>query len=185
MKKFTKVTSRRVALPLPKKQNGAALIITIFVLMALTVVAISVTSSNQSQSIMVRNSQFRLESFNSSYAEIDAQVDFINKRKVSDGVPTYILRLIDGVVGDKVYHSAGTSSPDYLPRHSIVNGNYISADVIAQSYRGLRMPMGEQLGVGEEKFADSEIEIESEAKIVNTKVSSNQHQVYVYRSLKL
>lgn len=183
MKQFTKVTFRRFAPSLPKKQNGAALIITIFVLMALTVVAISVTSSNQSQSIMVRNSQFRLESFNSSYAEIDAQVDFINKRKISDGVPTYILRLIDGVVGDKVYHGAGASSPDYIPIYSAANANYMEADV-SQEFRGTSLPLGEGLGAGEEKIAYNELKIVSDATLKNTSVTSNQHQVYEYKTLK-
>jgi hypothetical protein len=183
MKQFTKLTSRRFAPSLPKKQNGAALIITIFVLMALTVVAISVTSSNQSQSIMVRNSQFRLESFNSSYAEIDAQVDFINKRSISDGVPTYILRLIDGVVGDEVSSKKTVSSPDYIPKRSTVNVNYIDANVI-QQYRGTCLVFGQQLGAGEEKIACNELKIESDVALKNTSVASNQHQVFEYKTLK-
>jgi hypothetical protein len=183
MKKFTNLTFRRSTPPLPKKQNGAALIITIFVLMALTVVAISVTSSNQSQSIMVRNSQFRLESFNSSYAEIDAQVDFINKRKISDGVPTYILRLIDGVVGDHVTSELADTSPDYMPKRSVVDANYVDVNV-AQWYRGTCLVFGQQLGSGEEKVACNELKIESDATLKNTSVASNQHQVFEYKTLK-
>ncbi len=183
MKQFTKVTSRRSAPSLPKKQRGAALVVTIFVLMALTVVAVSVTSSNQSQSIMVRNSQFRLESFNSSYAEIDAQVDFINKRKISDGIPTFILRLIDGVEGGEVTSKETVSSPDYLPKRSIVNVNYIDANV-TQQFRGTCLVFGQQLGAGEEKIACNELKIESDAALKNTSVVSNQHQVFEYKTLK-
>ena len=82
MKQLIQNATRSPMPALAHKQQGAALVITMFVLMVLTVVAISVTSTNQSQSIMVRNNQFRLESFNSSYAEIDAQVDAINTRAI-------------------------------------------------------------------------------------------------------
>lgn len=184
MKQFTKITFRRRSAPsLPQKQTGAALIITIFVLMALTVVAVSVTSSNQSQSIMVRNSQFRLESFNSSYAEIDAQVDFINERKISDGIPTYIIRLIDGSIGDHVSSVNGVSSPDYMPKRSVVDANYIESEV-AQWYRGTCLVFGQQLGAGEEKVACNELKIESDAALKNTSIASNQHQVFEYKTLK-
>jgi hypothetical protein len=183
MKQFTKVIYRPFARSLPQRQNGAVLVITIFVLMALTVVAISVTSSNQSQSIMVRNNQFRLESFNSSYAEIDAQVDFINKRKISDGVPTYILHLIDGQVGAKVSSGETVSSPNYLSQLSSVDVAYIDSEV-SQSYRGTCRIFGQQLGAGEEKVACNELKIESDAALVNTNVVSNQHQVFEYKTLK-
>lgn len=183
MKKFNKITFSRSQAPLPARQSGAALLITIFVLMALTVVAISVTSSNQSQAIMVRNNQFRLESFNSSYAEIDAQVDFINKRKISDGVPTYILRLIDGAIGDDVNNEEKITSPDYMPKLSVVSTSYIASNV-SQWYRGACSVFGQQLGAGEEKVVCNELKIESDAIIKNTSVASNQHQVYEYKTLK-
>ena len=166
-----------------RAQNGAVLVITIFVLMALTVVALAVTNGNQSQAIMVRNNQFRLESFNSSYAEIDAQIDFINKRKISDGVPSYIIRLIDGNVGDRVYDEAGTGSADYLPKRSSVAATYIDTDV-ATWYRGTCLVFGQQLGAGEEKVACNELKVESDARLVNTSIASNQHQVYEYKTLK-
>ncbi|MGK0375896.1 MAG: hypothetical protein ACJA2E_002382 [Arenicella sp.] len=183
MKKFNKITFSRSQSPLPQRQSGAALLITIFVLMALTVVAISVTSSNQSQAIMVRNNQFRLESFNSSYAEIDAQVDFINKRKISDGVPTYILRLIDGVIDDDVNNQEEITSLDYMPKRSAVDTNYIESNV-SQLYRGNCFVFGQQLGAGEEKVVCNELKIKSEAMIKNTSVLSNQNQVYEYKTLK-
>jgi hypothetical protein len=183
MKKFNKITFSRSQSPLPQRQSGAALLITIFVLMALTVVAISVTSSNQSQAIMVRNNQFRLESFNSSYAEIDAQVDFINKRKISDGVPTYILRLIDGVIDDDVNNQEEITSLDYMPKRSAVDTNYIESKV-SQLYRGNCFVFGQQLGAGEEKVVCNELKIKSEAMIKNTSVLSNQNQVYEYKTLK-
>lgn len=157
--------------------------ITMFVLMALTVVAISVTSTNQTQSIMVRNNQFRLESFNSSYAEIDAQVDAINTRKISEGVPTYIIRLIDSTVGAEVDNSVAETSADYLPKLSSVDNGYIESSV-AQQYRGTCLVFGQQVGAGEEKVVCNELKIESGAVLKNTTVASTQHQVYEYRTLK-
>jgi hypothetical protein len=167
----------------PQSQRGAVLVVTIFVLMALTVVALAVTNTSQSQAIMVRNNQFRLESFNSSYAEIDAQIDFINKRKISDGVPQYIIRLIDGNVGDRVHDEAGVGTPDYLEKRSSVAATYIDTDV-ATIYRGTCMVFGQQLGAGEEKVACNELKVESDAQLMNTNIASNQHQVYEYKTLK-
>ena len=177
MKSFTKIPMPQIS-----KQRGATLVITIFVLMALTVIALSVTNSNQNQALMVRNNQFRMESFNSSYAEIDAQIDFVNNRKISDGVPPYIIRLIDGPVGGRVYKSAGATSPDYLAPLADPAATYMETDV-AQWYRGTCLVFGQQLGAGEEKVACNELKIESDANLRNTKVASNQHQVYEYKTL--
>ena len=90
-------------------QSGAALVVTLVVILALTVVAIGVTSSNQTQSIMVRNNQFRLEAFNASYSEIQAQLDWINNRELSEGAPDFIIDLIDGVAGGRIDNNANSS----------------------------------------------------------------------------
>lgn len=163
------------------KQQGATLIITLLVMLALTVVALAVTSSNQTQSIMVRNNQFRLESFNVSYTEIDAQVDALNNRKISDGVPTWLIGLIDGNVGGRV--ESYSSDPDRtLGLKSTVASTYMQR-AAAQEFRGTCLIYGQQAGVGSEKIRCNELEIESEADLVNTSISSEQHQVYEYKTL--
>lgn len=167
--------------PMPQSQRGASLIVTIVVLTALIVVALAVTSSNQTQSIMVRNNQFRLEAFNVSYSEIDAQIESINKRNISSGIPSYILRIIDDSVGSKVWDKA-TETADKLSLMATTNTSYMERGV-AQEYRGQCTIFGQQIGAGNEKLKCNEIIIKSEAEMKNTTVESEQHQVYEYKTL--
>ena len=57
---------------------------------------------------MVRNSQFRFEAFNASYTEVDGQIEGINSRDISLGIPRYILALISGFPGNSLI------SPGYV-----------------------------------------------------------------------
>ena len=115
-------------------QNGSALLISVVVLLAMTVLALAATSSNQSQALMVRNAQFRMEAFNASYAEIDAQIDAINSRSLSDGVPDYISALIDSSVGASINHQ---SSPIALPQFSATTVDTYLSQQVAQEYLSL------------------------------------------------
>lgn len=69
---------RRYSLPRYTNQSGMTLIIVIVVLLALTLVGLAATDSGNLQRVMVRNNQFRLEAFNNSQSEIEAQIDFYN-----------------------------------------------------------------------------------------------------------
>lgn len=166
-------------------QSGAALIITLVVMLVLTIIAVASTNSNQTQAMMVRNNQFRLETFNTSYAEIDAQVDFVNKRKISDGIPGHVITLIDGVTNQKVWHGAAGDGQSNRELALLVptDANELEREII-QWYSGVCLAMGEQLGAGIEKIACDEIKIDSDTALMNTRVSSNQFQVYRYKSLK-
>lgn len=163
---------------LPSNQVGAALIMTLVVLTALTVVALSVASGNQTQSIMVRNSQFRLEAFNVSLAEIDAQVDDLNKRKLSDGPPNWMNHVLDGEPGERVY-SGSAESVTQLPFLSDTPDDFMEKEV-AQVFRGNCIAVGFQLGVGKSGVLCNEVIIESEAQLEDTSIDSNQRQVYEY-----
>lgn len=178
MKKMQTIQMRS----LPQSQRGASLIVTIVVLTALTVVALAVTSSNQTQSIMVRNNQFRLETFNVSYSEIDAQIDYINKRRISEGIPAYILKMIDNAVGTRVWDKA-TDTASQISLRATTDNSYMDRDV-AQVYRGICVIFGQQIGAGNEKIRCDDIKIESTADLKNTSVESEQHQVYEYTTLK-
>ena len=166
-------------------QSGAALIITLVVMLVLTIIAVASTNSNQTQAMMVRNNQFRLETFNTSYAEIDAQVDFVNKRKISDGIPDHVITLIDGVTNQKVWHGAAGDGQSERELALLVPTNASELErEITQWYSGVCLVFGEQLGAGIEKIACDEIKIDSDTALMNTRVSSNQFQVYRYKSLK-
>lgn len=172
----------RMAQPsFPKKQKGTSLVVTMIVLLVLTLIAISATNSNQSQAIMVRNNQFRLEAFNTSYAEIDGQVDWINVRNLAAGVPVYLQVLIDGSFGDEVSDSQ-TGDSNLSFRGLGTDTGYLDREV-TQRNRGTCIIYGQQIGEGNENVKCNEIEIESESDVVNTNVGSTQFQVYEYRTL--
>lgn len=159
-------------------QRGASLVVTMIVLLALTAVAIGVTSSNQTQSIMVRNNQFRLETFNVSYAEIDAQIDAINRRKISEGDPSWMSKLLNNDVGERVWY--GATNPADVMTLLVSTPNTFVTRGGAHEYRGNCIIKGEQIGIGKESYQCNEIELESSAKMTNTSVESDQRQVYEY-----
>jgi hypothetical protein len=168
-----------------RSQDGAALIITIVVLLALTVLALAATNSNQSQTLMVRNSQFRFDSFNASYTEIDGQVEAINLRDISLGVPDYLLVLIDGAI-QGIIRSPGTAEADTaageLPTYVGTDAAYVT-QTVDQQYQGICRPLGQQVGSGAEKIKCDELRIIVGSTKTNTQISSVQNQVYEYLSL--
>ena len=58
------------------KQQGITMIVTLVVLLVLTIISVAAIDSNNLQSLMTRNNQFRLETFNASSSEIEAQIDY-------------------------------------------------------------------------------------------------------------
>lgn len=175
---------KRPQMPLVKvacfqRQNGSALLISVVVLLAMTVLALAATNSNQSQAFMVRNAQFRMEAFNASFAEIDAQINSINERSLADGVPDYVVALIDSSVGSSIDHE---STPIALPQFALADDTYMVQEV-SQTYRGVCPTFGEQVGAGAEKIRCSELLINSDSDLVNTTIESNQNQVFEYRTL--
>lgn len=181
-------------------QAGISLLFTVVLLLALTVIAITVTTSNQTQSILVRNNQFRLEAFNASYTEIDAQIDAINQRALSAGPPTYVDVLISGEFNQRIEAgdnelallstaaSAGQlSEPDDAGNDTSGPSNNVEvagvARAISQVYRGPCQIFGEEASVNAASVVCNEIRIDSDTQLANTSVGSMQRQVYEYRSL--
>jgi len=181
------------------RQRGISLLLTVVVLLGLTIIAITITNSNQTQSTLVRNNQFRLEAFNASYTEIDAQIDAINQRTLSSGPPTYVNVLISGSLNDRV--EAGDSELELLAKAAevstdgdTVDGSTDSAENdfsvalginrgVSQVYRGPCQVFGEEIGEAASSIVCNELRIESDVNLANTNVGSMQRQVYEYRSL--
>lgn len=172
------------------KESGISLLLTVIVLLVLTVIAITVTNSNQTQSILVRNNQLRLEAFNNSYTEIDAQIDVINQRSLSQGPPLYVNVLIDGNFNDRLtqgesglelFSQAAQDADDQASDGSTPIGN-ITRDV-AQVYRGSCQIFGEEIGVNTAGVVCNELRIDTNLRLSNTNINSSQSQVYEYRSL--
>lgn len=76
----------------PKSQKGIALIMVLVVLLVLTLVGLSSTDSSNFQALMVRNNQFRLEAFNTSFTEIETQ---LNAYRTKDG-KDILFKAVDG-----------------------------------------------------------------------------------------
>jgi len=165
-------------------QRGVALLITVVVLLVLTIAALAATNSNQTQSLMVRNNQFRLETFNTSYSEIDGQIDDINSGKISDGVPNYILAIFDDLPGASISSDVPTNTI-LLPIFTPAAKPSANEDYINQSstlvYRGTCPTFGQPQGEGEETIKCSRLEIQSRAALADTDIDSDQSQIYEYR----
>ncbi len=160
------------------KQRGVSLLITLIVVLALSIVAVGVTGSNQAQSLMAKSSQFRMESFNASYTEIDAQIDAINKRKISDGLPIWMAATLNTGLGSRMW-SAATDSTERIELLSTSNDQF-SNRIVAQEYRGHCVIFGQQIGAGKESYRCNELVVESDVLLKNTSIESKQSQVYEY-----
>jgi len=186
MKNSKPIKMKKTTYPLHKPQSvqeGLALIVTIVVLLGLTVLALATTNSNLSQSIMVRNNQFRLEEFNTSYAEIEGQVDAINVIPLSQGVPDYVISLIDNIVPR--VSSASTDPTTAIDITSPTETNYMDR-LVEQVYDGQCFVFGEETGVGNDKIRCDQIRIESQSRLDGRNVGgSDQRQVYRYKTLAL
>ena len=159
-------------------QRGAALVITLVVLTVLTLVALASTDSNQIQAAMVRNNQFRLEAFNASYTEIDAQVDKINTNpSISAGIPKALAVLIDKEV-DEIRHD------DTDPLIFVESSHPEMTQGIASRYARSCVRVGGQVDVVNKLISCHVLQLESEAQYQNTKIRSDQFQNYEYDTFK-
>lgn len=163
------------------KQKGASLIVTIVVLLALTVAALAMTSSNQTQSIMARNNQFRLESFNVSFAEIDSQLAFINQFDVANEKPARSMEAIlyNTYPGFTVSSEDGNSANGGVDFMSAVEQNYMERKVAHEYDRKCHI-FGEEKGSGKGSKDCLQIKMHSESELENTSIGSDQRQLYTY-----
>ena len=168
----------------PVHQEGLALLISVVVLLVLTIVALAATDSNQLQSLMMRNAQFRMEAFNASYTEIDAQVDSINARDLSEEEtePTYLRAIIDGRRAGVVASTVESSSVQ-LELQAPTEPDYMQQDV-EQKYLVQCDVFGERLGAGQGNVQCASITISSGAQFTDrASIRSDQRQVYNYKYL--
>jgi len=86
---------------IPSRQQGSSLLTVLVVLLVLSLMAIASFDSSNLQSIMTRNSQLRLETFNTAKVELEAQLDsYLN---VAAGtLDAGILQLIDTPLSENI-----------------------------------------------------------------------------------
>ncbi len=161
-------------------QEGAALLISVVVLLVLTIIALASTNSNQLQSLMVRNAQLRMETFNASYTEIDAQIDVINSRTISETErqPDYILEVT--VNRGSVDSEGGSIVP--LPRFAPAEETYMEQQV-SQEYIARFVREGFDL-TAPSIPVDYYLRISSDSRLTDRpNIRSNQDQVYTLGQL--
>jgi len=83
-------------IPQAGHQGGMALIMVLVVLLVLTILAVSSSETSNLQSLMSRNNQLRMEAFNASNVEIEAQID---RYLASTDTPAEILKVINAGKG--------------------------------------------------------------------------------------
>ena len=166
----------KIKQPINIHQEGVTLIVVMAILMVLTTLGLASMTDNRMQSVMVRNNQFKLEAFNASYTEINAQVGAINSLSVSQDTPDYLNALIN-INGTSV--SSETSTLNVLSEQTGAE-NDIDKKVTMTSVNegGACIVTGDSLNF----VRCIEIEIEVESDINNTSIKSKQFQSILYKT---
>ena len=148
-------------------QQGFTLIVVMVVLLALTVLGLASTDSGNLQQVMVRNNQFRLEAFNTSHSEIEAQVQFYDE--VSNA-PIFVA--IDG--GSRL------SSDDEGSTVNLQTSNDQFVKEVGLERTSECLTIGNSLG----KYRCSLMRIDSDSSYQNTNIRSDQRQTFTYITLE-
>jgi hypothetical protein len=150
-----------------KYQKGITLIVVMVVLLALTVLGLASTDSGNLQQVMVRNNQFRLEAFNTSHSEIEAQVQFYDE--VSNA-PIFVA--IDG--GQRL------SSDDEGSTVSVQTANDQFVKEVGLERQSECQTIGNTIG----KYKCNLMRIDSDSSYQNTNIRSDQRQTFNYITLE-
>ena len=153
------------SIPNFSKQKGITLIVVIVVLLALTLVGLASTDSGNLQRVMARNNQFRLEAFNSSHAEITAQLQFYDEQS---NAPIFVA--ID---------TGLRQSPDENSLVIQTVNTQIDKEV-GLSSEGDCNVFGNSLG----KYRCNLMIVDSESRYPNTNIGSDQRQTFTYITLE-
>jgi len=107
MKMFAKSSLLTTSLPMPTKQSGAALFVSLILLLALTIIGLSAASRSNLQTQMAANVHVQNLTFNASESAIGAfVVDSFTGNKFTPGHILYDLR-INGSLSGVCYDQAG------------------------------------------------------------------------------
>ena len=158
--------------PFAKKQNGMALIMVLVVLLVLTLVGLASTDSSNFQALMVRNNQFRLEAFNTSYTEIESQLTTYR----TDAGKAILFKAVDGVILSSTGISPTQTSTPILDITE--NDAAFTKEVMLSKIGG--SPMFEESLGGYKKCHI--LLIDSDSNYINTSIGSDQSQQFSFLS---
>lgn len=152
-------------LPSFANQRGITLIVVIVVLLGLTLVGLASTDSGNLQRVMVRNNQLRLEAFNSSAAEIAAQIQFYEE---VTNAPIY------SAIDSGLRLSDGDQTLTQQTVHALIDKD------VGLSSEGDCWVVGNTLG----KYRCNLLMIDSNSQYPNTNIGSDQRQTFSYFTLE-
>jgi Tfp pilus assembly protein PilX len=149
-----------------KRQQGATLIVTLMILVAMTTLGLSSIRSTSIQQTIVKNTQFLMSARNAAKTEINAQLDVININPPAD-LDAIIQTIID--TGENITVSAG------LAKAQTTYGQTVT---MTMNCRACPAPTGGfSYGIGVQALTAT---ISSEAELNNTAAKSAQDQGFWY-----
>lgn len=150
----------------PKQQKGLALIMVLVVLLVLTLVGLSSIDSSNFQALMVRNNQFRLEAFNTSFSEIESQLEAYRTKNGK----AILFKAVDGAV---------LTSKGLVPTLPMANHDSSFTKVVGLE-KEIGCPIFDESIGGFKKCHI--LRVDSTSKYANTNIGSDQAQQFSFYS---
>ena len=160
------------------RQAGSAMIISLIVLSAITILGMATFKTTNTQQVVLRNTQLISMAVNTATSEINAQISAINSNDGSDDDPI-ILRVLD----------AGGADYDIVANANPANGIQLfspqtrftqDVNMRLMSEEAVNVPSGNTENIGKAGIKSLSIEIQSTATLGTTSASSTQIQGYSY-----
>ena len=148
-----------------QQQTGVVLLLVLVVLLALTMLGLASTDSGNLQSLMTRNNQFRLEAFNTSHTEINAQLEDYAANIYDDS--NSVFKAID--VGTQYGGTLGTNL-------SLQAKNDLFNQQVELDYKGGCVITGSSL----DKKVCYQMELGSGSTYEKTNINSDQVQTFEF-----
>lgn len=139
-------------------QRGATLLVCLVLLLILTIIGAASVQDVNLQSIMTRNSQFRMQAYNVALSEIDGQFAGLQTDE------TFLVNALNAEDGQKVLTEAEMAMAG--------ENNPFEQDVAVEFINSTGVVYGYSLG----DFSNYQFEIDSAATLPNTSTVSDQTQ---------
>ena len=154
------------------RQSGLVLVIAMVALVVMTLTGLATMSDVTTQSITVRNEQFRQRAFYGAVSEVNAQIRQVNGNASSDSDPL-VDALLTSSISDQKQLALGTSTDPLLTNPETINLQNVT--VSARKARNVPCP-GESIGTV--RVLSGHIDVT--AQLVNSGIRSRQQQRFVY-----
>jgi len=159
------------------KQRGSSLLTVLVVLLVLSLLAVASFDSSNLQSLMTRNSQLRLETFNTANTEIEAQLDDFSS--TAGVINATIAGLLDT---ESVTETEILSPKAAIPQTSVTSVNGFTKTVEVSKDGGCPI-YGSQIDSGTGGTGCTSFIISSDATVDNLNIISDQSQTFNLLSL--